>query len=155
MAETRQADVRQGAPASACAQYSLPPGALNDPYAPSERPALLTIRTGTGLSYLVKLESLTIDLPPLLYFLEGGQSVDVDVPLGEFRLKYATGTHRCGTPIFFGEDTAFSEANDTLTFEQNAASDTSATHLTVELPLQADGKVMAKSISRNEFYRRQ
>jgi hypothetical protein len=155
IAETRQADVPQLASAPACAQYSLPTSALNDAYDASERPALLTIRTVTGLSYVVKLENLVVDLPPLLFFLEGGQSLDAAVPLGEFRLKYGAARHRCGDADPFGDDTSFSQADDTLTFARTVTGgDMGATHLTIELPLQGNGRAIAKSISRNEFYGR-
>ena len=153
--ETPRTAAGQPTLAKTCAKYLSTLQGLGGDYDASQRPALLTVRTVPGLLYLVKLDEIAVDSPALLFFVEGGQSLDASVPLGEFRLKYATGSNWCGDTDLFDNDTAFSEANDPLTFEQALAGGNSrASHLTIELPLQRDGKPRAKRISRSEFYSR-
>lgn len=133
------------APSAAACGQSLSQG-LNVEYDGAENAADFTITTSPGPFYLVKLDRVAADSSPLLSFIQGGQSLNTRVPLGEFKLKYATGTNWCADAGLFSDDTVFSEANDTFIF--------SSSHLTVELPLQRDGEVMTKEISRNEFYSR-
>lgn len=132
--------------AAACAQSLLPSQGLNEEYDTAENAADFTIKASPGPFYLVKLDRVAVDSSALLFFIPGGQTLDTRVPPGEFKLKYATGSRWCADAGPFSDDTVFSEANDTFTF--------SATHLTIELPLQGDGKLMTKEISRDEFYSR-
>jgi hypothetical protein len=98
----------------------------------------------------VKLDKT--DSPALLFFVEAGQPLDARVPLGEFRLKYAAGNHWCKSDAdLFGDDTVFGEVDEALRL---APSNTGASHLTIELPLQTDGKLTATKISRDAFYSR-
>jgi hypothetical protein len=140
------------APASdaTCVRNLVTSQGFNDGNDASERPAILTIRAAPGASYLVKLDKA--DSPALLFFVEAGQPLDARVPPGEFKLKYAVGNHWCNSDAdLFGDDTVFGEADETLTV---APPDTGASHATIELPLQADGKLTAKKIDRDAFYSR-
>jgi hypothetical protein len=140
------------APASdaTCVKNLVASQGFNDGNDAAERPAVLTIRAAPGASYLVKLDKA--DSPALLFFVEAGQALDARVPLGEFRLKYAAGNHWCSSDAgLFGDDTVFTEADEPLTV---APADTGASHLTLELPLQTDGKLSATKISRDAFYSR-
>lgn len=150
-AETARPVANQPAAGSTCIKHRLPSHGLYEEDDTSERPALLTIRTAPGPFYLVNLEKVASGSPALLFFLYGGQPLNSSVPLGEFKIKYAVGSHWCGDADIFGDDTVFSEADDTFTFERTVADDGHSTsHLTVELPLQRGGNL----ISRNEFFGR-
>jgi hypothetical protein len=154
-AETPRTAAGQRASTSTCAKYLLPSHGLYEEYDTSERPALLTIRTAPGPFYLVNLEKVATGFPALLFFLYGGQPLNASVPLGEFRLKYAAGSHWCGAADLFGDDAAFSEADDTFTFERTPTDDGySTSHRTVELTPQRGGNLLTKKISRNEFFGR-
>jgi hypothetical protein len=123
---------------------------FNDGDDASERQAVLTIRAASGASYLLKLDKA--DSPALLFFVEAGQPLDARVPPGEFKLKYAAGNHWCSSDAdLFGDDTVFSEADETLTI---APADTGASHVSIELPLQRNGKLAVTKISRDAFYSR-
>ena len=155
LAET-PSTTREPAPNATCVKNLVASQGFNESDNASERPAVLTIRAASGPSYFVKLDNVAIDAPALLFFLEAAHPLDARVPLGEFRLKYAAGNHWCHSDTdLFGDDTVFSEADDTLTFAPSAtAGDPSASHLAIELPLQGDGKLTAKRISRDAFYSR-
>jgi hypothetical protein len=133
-----------------CVKNLVASQGFNDGSNASGRPAVLTIRAAPGASYLVKLDKA--DSPALLFFVEAGQPLDARVPLGEFRLKYAAGNHWCKSDAdLFGDDTVFGEVDEALRL---APSNTGASHLTIELPLQTDGKLTATKISRDAFYSR-
>jgi len=152
-AETPRTAAMQPASPSTCVTYALPSHGLYEVDDSSERPALLTIRTDPGPYYLVNLENVATGLPALLFFLYGGQPLNASVPLGEFRLKYATGIHWCGDADLFGDDTVFSEADDTFTFERTLTdSGYSTSHRTVELTPQRAGNLITKRIRRSEFF---
>jgi hypothetical protein len=149
-AETPRTVAGQPALTSTCGKHSLPSHGLYEEDDTSERPALLTIRTAPGPFYLVSLEKVATGLPALLFFLYGGQPLNASVPLGEFRFKYAAGSHWCGDADLFGDDTAFSEADDIFTFERTLTDDGYRTsHRTVELTPQ---NLLTKRISRTEFF---
>jgi hypothetical protein len=145
-------DIEQPMSNVACSKYSSTLQALNGEYEASGRPVLLTIKTAPGFFYLVKLDEVTPSSPALLFFLQGGQRSDINIPVGEFRLKYAAGTHWCGDADLFGDDTVFNETDEALIFGR--AGDTEAAHLTIELPLERHDKLGSKRISRSEFYGR-
>jgi hypothetical protein len=145
-----QQTTREPASDATCVKSLVAAQGFNDGNDASERPAVLTISAAAGASYLVKLDKA--DSPALLIFVEAGQALDARVPLGEFKLKYAAGNQWCSSDAdLFGDDTVFTEADETLTV---APADTGASHLTLELPLHADGKLTTKTISRDAFYSR-
>jgi hypothetical protein len=155
LAEMPRAAAKQPAPTSTCVKYVLPSHGLYEEDDTSERPGLLTIRTAPGPFYLVSLEKVSTGLPALLFFLYGGQPLDASVPLGEFRLKFAAGSNWCGDADLFGDDTVFSEADESLTFERTLTDNGySTSHRTVELTPQTGGGLITKKISRTEFFGR-
>jgi hypothetical protein len=121
-------------------------------YSTADRPARFTIRTPAGPKYFVKIETTFDKSPAMSFLVYGGSSLDVDMPLGTFVLKYASGNMWCGERDLFGSDTTFFRARDTFTFERNLEADGySTSHWTVELIPQRRGNLQTMPISRSEF----
>lgn len=110
--------------------------------------AELTITTAYGSNYFIRLTDM-LDRRARAYFLRGGSTRSFNVPLGTFKLKYATGNNWCGEQQLFGNDTIYSKAADTFTFEQPPGY--YPTHWTVELVLQRHGNLRTHRITRAEF----
>jgi len=151
--------VRQGstAPTTACRAVVQPANGLWQNFSFTKRPAELTIATAVGANYFIRLVDAASGKPVMVFFASGGSTIDAAVPLGIFKIKYAAGKTWCNEHDLFGEQTAFSEAEDTFSFTQSVKPTldgytTQTSHWTVELILQRDGNLRTRPISRAEFF---
>jgi hypothetical protein len=81
-----------------------------------------------------------------------GQTLQSDVPLGQFVLKYATGESWCGEIDMFGTETEFHKADVVLRFaRQGSDDDYTITGNTIELILQVNGNLKTSKIRREAF----
>lgn len=110
--------------------------------------APLTISTEGTDSYFVKLVSTKTWEPVLWFFVRAGQSVDIDVPLGRYELRYACGKEWYGLENLFGEDTAYYKADEFFRFK---VSGTGYSGWTVELYAQRDGNLSVDEIKKEDF----
>jgi hypothetical protein len=88
----------------------------------SRRSAQFDIRTVTGQNYLLKLARPSKDY--VLIFVRGGPPVMINMPLGAYTLTYAVGSRWYGyrgDKRFFGADTAYFKADDTLSLSLETA----------------------------------
>ena len=110
------------------------------------------IRTAVGANYFVKLEDSVTREPILTFFIRGGQTMQSDVPFGQFVLKYATGRSWCGEFDMFGPETEFHKADVALRFARQDSDDGYAiTGNTIELILQVNGNLKTSKICREAF----
>ena len=79
--------------------------------------APLKIKSTAGSHYLVKMVDVQSGEPVLTVFVRGGDTVDLDVPLGTYEIRYAAGTSWYGEKSLFGPDTSYHKAAKTFTFE--------------------------------------
>lgn len=86
---------------------------LSDPIAP------LQIKTSSGINYLVKLDDYYGGENIMDIFIQGGDTVEVEVPLGSYEIKYAIGETWYGYLHYFGPDTIYSKADKVFKFEKN------------------------------------
>lgn len=105
--------------------------------------AQLTISTPVGSAFFIKLVD-EAGQTARSYFMRGGTQMTYSVPLGTYKLRYASGPVWCGEDHLFGDDTATTEAADTFRFDDN-------THWTVELILQPHGNLRTHAIPRSQF----
>ena len=78
--------------------------------------APLQIKTSAGMNYLVRLEDTNSGQNVMDVFVRGGSTVEVEVPLGTYRLKYAAGQNWYGLPHLFGPETSYSKADTPFRF---------------------------------------
>lgn len=127
----------------------LPSNGFIERYHSSESLAPLTIRTrGDGQHYFVKLADWNTGITALTVFIHGGQSVELTMPLGSYKLKYASGITWYGESELFGVDTHFSMADARFDF---TVSGDQVSGYTVELFLQQDGNLQTRDIPRSTF----
>lgn len=98
--------------------------------------------------YLVKLEDWNSRQLVALYFVYGGQDLDVSVPPGSYRLKYANGSHWYGHKYLFGPDTSVSMADSRLDFTEDAEGYNGHT---IELILQDNGNLNTTRLRKEDF----
>lgn len=82
------------------------------------RPGLAPFKVNTSGDgyYLVKLVERATGQDAFLLFLHGGRSAEIDVPLGTYEMRYASGDTWYGMTDLFGEDTVYSKSDSVLSF---------------------------------------
>ena len=79
-----------------------------------ERIAQMTVKTMSGADYLIRLyEDRKLILS---VYIRGGATETFNVPLGTHELKWATGTTWQDYWSYFGPETSYMKADDTLSF---------------------------------------
>lgn len=102
----------------------------------------------SGQHYFVKIVDWYSGELVSTIFIRSGQSVNVDLPLGSYKIKYATGKQWYGKTYLFGPETTFSEADKKLDFEVHGSQ---VSGYTIELFLQRHGNLKTKKISAAQF----
>jgi hypothetical protein len=82
------------------------------------------ISTRSGAHNLVKLKNLDGSAETITVFVQDGRTVEVNVPIGSYELKIASGRKWYGYSKYFGREGSYSKAQDVLTFsyEENGIS---------------------------------
>lgn len=112
-------------------------------------PAPLRIMTrNDGYHYLVKITSPGSTEPISEFFIRGGESVETQVPLGTYELKYASGKTWFGPVHLFGPETRYSKAESLFEFVDNGDH---ISGYTVELYTQTNGNLRTAGIPASQF----
>lgn len=132
----------------------LPPAQTPSPgvqqvFSTAERIAPFRIVTPAGAeNYYVKLVDARTGAPVMTVFVNGGRSLDVDVPLGTYRVRYASGQTWYGEPTLFGPDTSLNESATQFTF---GVQGDQVSGYTIELIKQVGGNLQTRTISPGQF----
>ena len=111
--------------------------------------APLEVRTrGYDGHYFVKVADWVTDQPVATLFVQAGQSAETLVPLGTYRIKYATGDTWYGEDFLFGPQTSYSEADEQFRFVDDGYQ---YTGYTVELFLQEGGNLRTDRITPDQW----
>lgn len=112
--------------------------------------APLAIITSPGSDYYIKLVDVETGHDAVAIYVRGGRKTQVDVPLGNYRIKYASGETWRGFAHLFGpnEMTRYSEAQSTFKFQVSGGY---ISGYTVELIRQSGGNLQTRSIDRSKF----
>jgi hypothetical protein len=99
-------------------ELSLPPSGECRRYTRKEAIAPFQLRSSAGTNYLVKLVDARTNSTSLTVFVQGGDTAEVQVPLGSYVVKYATGKKWYGYRYLFGPTTGYSKADKVFTFRR-------------------------------------
>lgn len=115
--------------------------------------ATLTVKTPSSRSStLVKLKDSSNGSDILSVFIRPGMSVTLKVPLGSYKLFYASGEKWYGNKFLFGPSTSYNVTNDIFIFERTIEGYYEYySQWTVELILQKFGNLQTKKINPSEF----
>jgi len=108
----------------------------------------LTVVTQGDYCYYVKLVDAYNESEVLTFFIRPGQTVDIDVPLGDYFIRYASGLTWYDKASLFGPDTVYSEAGDIFYFTED---ESSYYGYTVELYMQEGGNLNTYDIGAGDF----
>lgn len=81
-------------------------------------------------------------------FVRGGATVEVEVPLGQFEIRYASGENWYGPQYLFGPDTGYSKAEEVFQFTNDGYQ---ISGYTITLYSVAGGNLRTSRISGNSF----
>ena len=112
--------------------------------------APLTIKTSSseGSHYFVKIAKMGSGLEIGSYFIRSGETLNIQVPVGIYELRYATGREWYGTYYLFGPNTTYSKAESffTFSFDGNKYSG-----YTVELITQRNGNLRTSRLQPSQW----
>jgi hypothetical protein len=101
-----------------------------------------------GHHYFVKMSDWFTDRPVLTVFVRAGNTVEFDMPIGSYRMKYATGKTWYGENYLFGDQTCYNKADEQFDF---SVVGNQATGYTVELYLQPHGNLHVSRITPSDW----
>lgn len=142
---------RAEAPAAVQPTYrecALPDNGATWVYGNQLKVAPFEISAPFGASCIAKLVDANTSRPVLSVFVRAGSTVTIDVPLGNYVLKYAMGDKWYGETHLFGPSTSYGKANTTLSFGVEA---NRYTGHSVRLQKSAGGNLRTSSLSPDEF----
>lgn len=111
--------------------------------------APLSVTTPTGNErYYAKLVSVATNETVLTFMMDAGTTFRTKAPLGQYRLRYATGVTWYGPTHLFGARTEYFEAEHTFDFRINGDQ---IAGFRIELVKQINGNLQTARISPNQF----
>jgi hypothetical protein len=135
-------------PAFSVPALALPRSGEVQRYTSQEGVAPLQIQSSVGDHYFVKLEDANAGRPVVAVFVRGGQTEEIEVPLGTYVVKYASGEKWYGVPHLFGPDTQYSKADQTFTFSSNGYQ---YTGFTITLYKVSNGNLSTTELQPGDF----
>jgi hypothetical protein len=110
--------------------------------------APLKIITKGKSNYYIKILEEKTSKQVLTIFIRAGESASVDIPLGRYKIRYATGSQWYGEKHLFGANGLYKEASQISDFrlEENKA-----VAQVLELYPHVNGNLTSKSISDKDF----
>jgi len=102
----------------------------------------------TNQHHYIKLVSLLYNKDILTAFIRGATTLEIEVPLGKYELRYAAGETWFGENYLFGPNTIFSKADKIFEFKQHGDK---VAGYTIELYLQPHGNLRSQKISAFDF----
>lgn len=112
-----------------------------------EAVAPISIKTAPGFNYYVKLVRFPGTAADMEIYIRGGETFEGLVPLGTYRIKYASGKTWYGREQLF-DDTVTSEADKNFTFR---ATPTGISGYSIELIRQPGGNLATRRIPLADF----
>ena len=111
-------DYQKGIEAGYLARNSYPENGAIIVNSPKNRLAPLTLQTDSSdaSAYYVKLVDEDTGLTEISFFICPGQTVELDIPLGNYHVYYATGLQWYGNSELFGATTSCFKMDDLFYF---------------------------------------
>ena len=112
--------------------------------------APLEIRTQSGSDYYVKVVDSYNESNTLAIYIRGGETVEVEVPLGNYEIRYASATSDTwyGDKELFGPNTSYNKADEVFSFSNNGYQ---VSGYSITLYQVANGNLETKSIDESQF----
>lgn len=115
-----------------------------------EQPAIapLEIRSQSGSDYFVKVTNQYTGDDISTIYIRGGDTVSIEVPLGTYEIKYASGETWYGDQKLFGTQTSYSKADELFTFSDTGYQ---ITGYTITLYQVVNGNLQTITLDPSQF----
>lgn len=115
----------------------------------SESIAPLTIKTDATVgNYFIKLTDVGTNIDVVTLFIKYGETASLNVPLGTYKIKSATGDVWYGDEFLFGPLTNYSEIRDLISFTKDG---NQINGCTLTLIGQIDGNLPTDTINKDNW----
>ena len=108
----------------------------------------LEITTSQEANYFLKLIDVNNKKNIMDIFLIGGTTTTINVPLGTYEIKWASGSSWMGYDELFGDETSYSVADHLFNFK---LTENGVSGYSIILRQIRDGNLRTKKISKNQF----
>lgn len=96
-----------------------------------------------GVHYFIKIEDFHTKQLLADYFIRSGEILNINLPIGNYKIKYAYGTKWYGVDNLFGENTNYVKIDQEFNFNSNGYK--------IELIRQINGNLKTLSLDKNDF----
>ena len=112
--------------------------------------APLRIKTSTngGYHYFVKVVNIANHRELGSYFIRSGEVLEIEVPVGTYEIRYASGKQWYGIDYLFGPETTYSKADRNFTFGFDGYQ---YNGYTIELIMQQNGNLRTSGIPPSQW----
>lgn len=110
--------------------------------------APLEIKTQVGSNYYVRIVTWDSKQPVLTAFIRGGERFSIEVPLGNYEIRYASGNEWYGELLDFGTGASYARCDEVFSF---AIDGSQYSGYTLELILQTNGNLETDPIGVEDF----
>jgi hypothetical protein len=110
--------------------------------------APLTIKVQNSAHYWVKIDNAYTGEHLVSHFIRSGDTLSVNLPLGNYTIKYAYGQQWYGEEYLFGGSTGYAQADKVFNFQSNG---NRYNGYTVELITQPYGNLSTSNINKSNF----
>lgn len=114
----------------------------------TEALANFTLTASKDNNHYVKLESAKNQAVIATYFIKAGESIITKVPLGQYRIKVASGRNWFGEALLFGVRTELKKSDNIFTFSQKGSQ---IVGQTITFNARVNGNMPTSRIHRNDF----
>lgn len=111
--------------------------------------APFTIKTSGSSDYYIVMQNSHDSSIKVSFYVRGGSTVEIDVPLGNYEVFYAAGDTWYGTEHAFGSETDYYKCDDTFPFTYSSS--TGYTGWTLMLYPVSHGNLDTDAINADEF----
>jgi hypothetical protein len=141
----------QAEPQAETGQLAMPATGIMQSYDSTDAVAPLEIRTrfGSG-NYYVKISRIVggrLILSRTAFIRDGG-TLETQMPLGDYEIRYANGENWYGTERLFGKRTSYSKADEVFRFQKESDG---ISGFTIELYKQVNGNLRTDPLTAGEF----
>jgi hypothetical protein len=142
--------VSEGNPAA------LPHNGKEWSYTNAAKPATLKVNASGDANFFVKLAYPSSTSPVMTMFVRAGKTAQMNVPLGTYEFRYATGDVWYGEQRLFGQETIYNKADSLFEFEQTTTNTSTGqrigtTGIEVTLYKVAGGNLRTRRIEKDQF----
>ena len=123
-------------------------GVYNEDFQGQEAIAPLEIKSQGGSDYYVKVVDAATDRDTLTIYIRCGDTVEVDVPLGSYEIRYAAGDTWYGEDELFGPETSYNKADELFTFSDTGYQ---ISGYTITLYQVVDGNLETIPLDKDRF----